>query len=142
MNNNVEKTVKRIPVINSLRLNADGTRGVFIGKQCRQCKEYFLGTPKFCLNCSSDDLEPLELGTEGILKTYTIIHTPPAGWQGAVPYILGSVELPERVEILTEVIGCPQESIKIGMKMGIALESGGLDANGNEILVHKWKPVS
>jgi uncharacterized OB-fold protein len=142
MNDNVDSTGKRIPVIKSLKLNTDGTKGVFVGRQCRECEEYFLGTPKFCLNCSSDDLEPVELGTEGILKTYTVIYTPPTGWQGSVPYILGSVELPEGVEILTEVIDCSQGSINIGMKLRIVLVSGGLDVNGNEIMVHKWKPVS
>jgi uncharacterized OB-fold protein len=137
----VQKTGKRVPVVHSLKLIGDGTKGIFTGRKCRKCGEYFVGAPVFCLNCSASDLEPGELSTQGILSTYTIIWTPPAGWQGAVPYILGSVHLPEGVEILTEVIDCPRENIKIGMKMELVLKSGGLDANGNEIMVHKWKPV-
>ena len=132
---------KPAPVMRFLKLSEDGKTGVFLGKRCRTCGEYFVGFPIFCLKCSSTDLEPVELGKEGILQTYTIIYTPPAGWQGNVPYILGSVELPEGPDILTEVIDLSKEEIKIGMKMKMVLRVGGKDAEGNDLIVYKWQPV-
>ena len=135
------KTPRKIPAVRFLKLSEDGNTGVFVGKKCRHCGEYFIGFPIFCLKCSSTDLEPVELGKEGVLQTYTIIYTPPAGWQGSVPYVLGSVELPEGVDLLTEVIGLPKEDIKIGMKLFMVLRVGGKDAEGNEIMVYKWQPV-
>jgi len=135
------KTNKPVPVMRFLKLSEDGQTGVFLGKRCRNCGEYFVGFPIFCLKCSSADLEPVELGKEGILQTYTIIYTPPAGWQGNVPYILGSVELPEGPDILTEVIDLPKEDIKIGMKIKMALRIGGKDTEGNDIIVYKWQTV-
>jgi len=124
-----------------LKLSEDGKTGVLLGKRCRNCGEYFVGFPIFCLKCSSTDLEPTILSDVGVLETYTIIYTPPAEWQGNVPYILGSVELPEGPDILTEVIDLPKEEIKIGMKMKMALRIGGKDAEGNDIIVYKWQPV-
>jgi uncharacterized OB-fold protein len=137
-----KQPVKHIPVIRSLKISEDGTTGVFIGKRCRNCREYMIGSPVFCLNCSSTDFDPVEFSQEGILRTYTIIYVPPPGWKGAVPYILGSVEVPEGIEITTEVIDCPKESLKVGMKMKLVMKVGGQDSEGNELIVHKWQPVN
>ena len=141
MAESAERTVKRIPVVRSLKLSPDGTTGVFLGRRCKNCGEYFMGAPIFCLKCSASDLEPVELSRQGVLRTYTVIYVPPPGWLGSVPYILGSVELPEGVDILTEVIDLPKEKIKIGMKMEMVLRVGGKDAEGNEIMVYKWRPA-
>lgn len=142
MDEPVKQTGKRIPVIKTLKLSEDGTSGVFLGKHCRNCGENLFGAPVFCLNCSSSDLESIELGSEGFLHTYTIIYVPPPGWKGDVPYILGSVGLPEGIEVLTEVINCPREVLKVGMKMKLVMKVGGRDNEGNDIIVHKWQPVN
>jgi hypothetical protein len=136
------KSPKRIPVVRTLKLSEDGTRGVFIGKRCRNCHEYLMGNPVFCLNCSSQEFDSVEFSTEGILRTYTVIYVPPPGWKGDVPYILGSVELPEGLEVTTEIIDCPKEALKVGMKMKLVMKVGGQDAEGNELIVHKWQPVN
>lgn len=142
MNKPEQEATKRIPVMSrSLRLFGDGTDGVLLGKKCNSCGEYFFGAPGYCANCSSSDLVEVELSKRGVLRTYTVIWVAPPGWQGSVPYILGSVQLPEGPEILSEVLYCPQESIKMGMSMELALTVGGKDAEDNEIVVYKWKPV-
>ncbi len=135
------QTGRRVPVVSYLKLSEDGARGTFLGRKCRNCGVYFIGAPAYCQNCSSADLEPVELSTHGTLETYTIIYTPPGGWTGPVPYILGSVKLPEGPDILAEVIDCPKESVKIGMKMEMVTRVGGKNKEENEVIVYKWRPV-
>jgi len=138
-----EKSSRRIPVMSeNLRLIGDGTEGVLLGVVCKGCGEYFFGLLGFCLNCSSSDMEGVELSKRGILRTYTVIWVPPPGWQGSVPYILGAVELPEGPEIVSEVVDCPEEALKIGMPMELTLRVGGSDKEDNEIVVYKWQPAS
>jgi len=141
MSEKEQETVERIPVIKSLKLLGDGTEGVLMGSVCKSCGEYSLGLPAFCARCSSSELQEVELSKEGILRTYTVIYVPPPGWNGDVPYTLGQVMLPEGPDVLTEVIDCPREDIKIGMRMELALRVAGTDDKGNEIVVHKWRPV-
>jgi len=131
----------RIP-IKGLKLLGDGSEGVLSGRYCRNCGEYLFPWPAFCPNCTSNELEEVELSREGILRSYTVIYAPPPGWQGDVPYILGSVQLPEGPEIVAEVIDCPKERIRVGMKMELALRVGGRDQDNNEIMVYKWRPAS
>jgi len=143
MKNDIEqKKPQRIPIDEkSMHINEAGTDGVLMGSICKKCGEHYFGKQTYCFKCASQDFKDIELPKQGILRTYTVIFTPPAGWQGNVPYILGSVELTETPEILSEVIDCPKENIKIGMRMQLVFKVGGTDKEGNEIVVYKWKPV-
>jgi hypothetical protein len=136
-----DKTPRRIPVMSKvLKLTGDGSEGVLLGVMCQNCGEYILGMPSFCPKCMSSDLKAVELGKHGILRTFTVIWAPPPGWQGPVPYILGAVELPEGPDILSEVVDCPREALKVGMSMELTVRVGGKDKEGNEIMVYKWRP--
>lgn len=143
MDESENKASRRLPVMSkNLRLFNDGTEGVLLGRKCSGCGEYFFGSPSFCANCTSGDLQEVELSRQGVLRTYTIIWVPPPGWQGDVPYILGAVQLPEGPEIVSEVVDCPQESLRIGMSMELTLRVGGKDKEENELVVYKWRPAS
>ena len=135
---------KRVPVVPSrLRILDDaGTRGVLLGSRCRQCGEHFFGFIAFCQSCTSADIEPVELGNCGTLRSYTIVRVPPAGWPGPVPYALGQVEMPQGPNVISEVVGCPFEELRVGMSMSLALAVGGQDGDGNDVIVYKWRPSS
>jgi uncharacterized OB-fold protein len=133
-----KKRVSLIPA-RLMLLNEEGTEGVLLGTLCRQCGAHFLGSVPFCQNCTSNDLDPVELSKEGTLYSYTIVRVPPAGWQGSVPYALGQVELPEGPHVISEVVECPFEQLKVGMKLELALVVGSEDAEGTQMVVYKWQ---
>ena len=138
-----QKSPRRIPVSSErLKLSDDGSQGVLLGRVCPDCGTYFFGVPRFCLRCTSGNLQPVEFGKEGILHTYTIVRQQPPGWQGPVPYILGSVKLPEGPNVTAEILDCPEESIEIGMPMELLVTVGGKDKEGNEVVVYKFRPKS
>ena len=135
---------KRVSIVPSRfkLLNEEGTEGVLLGTRCRQCGEHFLGHVTFCQNCTSGDMGPVELSKQGTLYSYTIVRVSPSGWRGDVPYALGQVELSEGPHVVSEVIDCPFEQLKTGMKVELALAPGGEDAEGNELVVYKWRRPS
>ena len=107
-----KSTPQRVPVLSKqLKLIGDGTQGVLLGMVCKSCGTHFFGSPRFCLKCTSSDIERVELSKEGVLYSFTIVRAPPPGWQGSVPYILGSVKLPEGPQVRSEVVDCPEEAI-------------------------------
>jgi hypothetical protein len=141
MSDEEQKSPRRIPVSGKrMRMSEDGTNGVLLGRKCQECGATFFGAPRFCVRCTSGDLRDVELSTEGTLYTYTIPHLPAPGWQGPVPYIIGSVKLPEGPSVTSEIVDCRQEDVKIGMPLELTLRVGGKDKEGNEIVVYKWKP--
>ena len=135
---------KRVPVAAARLklLNDQGTEGVLLGTLCRECEAYFFGSVVMCRRCSSSELEPVELSSQGTLYSYTIVRIPPAGWPGGVPYALGQVELPEGPHVISEVLDCPYEKLEVGMKLELALAVGGEDAKGDELVVYKWRQPS
>jgi len=134
------ETRQRVPVASSrLKLIGDGTEGVLLGRKCKDCGEYYFGAPRFCLKCTSAQLEPVELSRTGTLDTYTIVHQAPPGWLGPVPYILGVVSLPEGPRVTAEIVDCPQEAVKVGIPLELTLRVGGKSKDGNEIVVYKWR---
>ena len=73
----------------------DGSKGVLLGTRCMASAA---STPSAQPSCASNAPPPpwkkRSLSTHGALYSYTLVHVPPAGWPGPVPYILGQVELP------------------------------------------------
>jgi hypothetical protein len=125
-----------------MRLNEEGTEGVFLGTKCDECGLCVFGDSVFCVRCTSSDLKAVDLSPDGTLYSYTIIHAPPAGWKGPVPYILGSVKLPEGPQVLSEVIDLDPGAVEINMPMKMVLRAGEADDEGREIMVYKWQPTT
>ena len=123
-----------------LRLTAqDGSDGVLLGTRCTECGVYSFGAAIMCLHCTSAALEETTLSTHGILYSYTLVHVPPAGWPGPVPYILGQVELPEGPHIMAEIVDTSFDKLSVGTPMTLALQNVTLPDSGEEKAVYKWR---
>lgn len=97
---------------------ADDVR--LLGSKCANCGEVSIGTNDVCLNCGGDEIEGLELSSEGELWTYTVIrHKPPGDYLGPdpfEPYALALVELADGVRIMAPLEG-DVESFEIGSRL-------------------------
>ena len=123
-----------------LRLTAqDGSDGVLLGTRCTECGVYSFGAAIMCLHCTSAALEETTLSTHGTLYSYTLVHVPPAGWPGPVPYILGQVELPEGPHIMAEIVDTSFDQLSVGMPMTLALQNVTLPDSAEEKAVYKWR---
>ncbi len=116
-------------------------RGTLIGFKCNECGTTVFGPAIFCQQCTSTDLEAVELGGKGILFSYTIVRIPPAGWPGEVPYVLGQVELPQGPQVLAEVIDCEHDDLRIGMAVEMTLRAVPAENGGPAKAVYKWRPA-
>ena len=121
--------------------NEAGTEGTLLGFHCNDCGVNIFGPATFCQGCTSGNLEPVELSKQGILYSYTVVRVPPAGWPGQVPYVLGQAELPEGVQVLAEVIDCPEADLKIGMALELALQTVNTGEGSPGKVVYKWRPT-
>ena len=120
----------------------DGSlKGTLIGFSCKDCGAPVFGPAIFCQSCTSTNLEPVDLGSKGILYSFTIVRIPPAGWPGPVPYVLGQVELPQGPQVLAEVIDCEHDDLKIGMPVEMTIQSVPAENGGPDKAVYKWRPA-
>ncbi len=86
-------------------------------QKCKDCGEVFFPPRARCPICLSKEFLWIELSGRGTLYSWTEIHMPPLAVEK--PYVLGIIDLEERVgRIITRVDARPEE-LKIGMNMTI-----------------------
>jgi uncharacterized OB-fold protein len=115
------------------------------GSKCRVCGEVFLGKHLSCGNCANEDMEEIVLSNRGKLYTHTVIRNrPPGDYKGPEPFVPfgeGLIELPEGIRILSPLIGCDANKLKIGTEWQLVVDVLYVDADGNEVMAFKFKPV-
>lgn len=118
-----------------------------IGVRCKGCRS--VSFPRFINrhrpNCSNRETEEILLSNKGVLRSYTIQrYQPPPLFKGPEPfepYPIGSLELPEGIEIFGIIKDCPLDAIKVGMEMEIIFEKLYTDIEGKDRLIWKFRPL-
>jgi uncharacterized OB-fold protein len=130
----------------------DGNRAVLFGSRRRSSgavkfpaerPELFDGDPEI-----QEDIEPIELSTEGTLYTYTTQEfPPPLPYKGNrdpkvfQPYVVGFVELSEGVLVETLIVEANPAELRIGQPLvstTTTLETDG----GQSLLTFAFRPAS
>ncbi len=142
------KAKKQIPCLEGL-FTMPPEEPRLIGNRCKSCDSIFFPKVESCRNPYCKKTEPLEevaFGSKGKLFTFTVNYfQPPAPYHAPdpfVPYANGWIELPEGVRVHTMIApGYDEKSLKIGMEMELIIDKLYEDAEGNEVMSWKYKPV-
>ncbi|GBE54163.1 MAG TPA: Zn-ribbon domain-containing OB-fold protein [Euryarchaeota archaeon] len=115
-----------------------------IGKQCKSCKSIYFPPRNFCPKCRRiGELEDYKLKGNGEVVTYTIIRTPPDGFDMVSPYIMGIVELEEGPMLTTQIVDADVNEIYIGMPVKRVFRKIGEDGDAGLIYYgFKFRPAS
>ena len=90
-----------------------------------------------CVSCDSPRMDWVKVSGRGEVFTFCIYHQAfhPA-WKDDIPYNVAYVKLDEGPLLLTNIVGCANKDIHIGMPVEVVFE----DIN-EEITLPKFKPV-
>ena len=106
-------------------------------QRCKECGTYVWYPQPMCHNCNSMNLEWTRVSGKGMVYSYTIIHHPTGrAWESEVPYAVVLVELPEGVRMVSNLVDCRQEDVKIGMPVEVVF-----DDVTQEITLPKFRPA-
>ena len=87
--------------------------------KCKKCGKVFFPPRLICDACKHREFETTVLPNEGEIVSYTIIHTPPANFSDEAPYAIGVVKLGGEAQVLTQIVDCDFEDLKVGGKVRI-----------------------
>ncbi len=89
---------------------------------CNDCGRYHFRPEVACTHCFSLNWEWVQASGRGTLYSYTAIHRAPVpGFK--TPAVLAIVELEEGVAMLSNLVRCAPEELRIGMPLQVEFET-------------------
>lgn len=105
----------------------DGAReGKLMLQHCTACGMWSFPVRERCPHCFAAKLEWRAASGRGTLYTFAIMHqVMNPGFASHVPYNVSQIDLDEGVRMVANVVGTPNEQLRIGMKLEAVFEDAG-----------------
>jgi uncharacterized OB-fold protein len=131
----IEKQLPLVTASNKAFWDA-AKRHELVAYKCLNCGTYYSQAVD-CVNCDSPSMEWVKVSGRGEVFTFCIYHQSfhPA-WKDDIPYNVVYVKLAEGPLLLTNIVGCDNKDIYIGMPVEVVFE----DVT-EEVTLPKFKPV-
>ncbi len=106
-------------------------------QRCTACGKFFSFPPQaLCPHCLSSEYEWVALSGKGKVYSYVTYHRAwRPDYQDKVPYDVSLIELDEGVRMVSNVIDCPPDDVRIGMPVEVVYE------DFEEYTLPKFRPV-
>jgi hypothetical protein len=92
-------------------------------QKCEQCGTLRHYPRAQCTKCLSSGTQWIRCSGKGTIWTYTVTNqNQAAGFRDSLPYVMAWVDLAEGVKMMTNIIDCPPEQVKIGMPVEVVYE--------------------
>ncbi|NRF72014.1 Zn-ribbon domain-containing OB-fold protein [Aquincola sp. S2] len=89
--------------------------------RCNACGQHFFRPEVACTHCFATDWQWVPASGRGTLYSHTVVHRAPApGF--AVPFVLALVELAEGPVMFSNLVGCDEADVRIGMALRVRFE--------------------
>jgi uncharacterized OB-fold protein len=106
-------------------------------QQCKDCNSNIFYPRKFCPECWSSNTSWVEASGKGKVFTFSVTMTGVEDrFVNDLPFILALVDLEEGVRMMTTIVECQPEEVKIGMDVEVIFED-----ITDEFTLPKWRPV-
>ena len=109
------------PLIEDL-FRTDGATTVLLGGRSRSSERTHFPRALVCPYTGADDVEAVELPTEGALWGWTTVTIAPPGYRGEVPYLLGVVELVDGLRVVGRIVGAELDEDRAALCQGHPME--------------------
>ncbi len=130
---------KPLPVVNedTREYWAACQRHELLIQQCRACGRFQFYPRGICAHCLSEDLAWAKASGKGEVYSFSVVQRPPTkAFAADVPYTIAVVELAEGVRMMTNIVDCPPDQVRIGMPVEVVFE----DVTA-EISLPKFRPA-
>jgi uncharacterized protein len=120
-----------------------------LGSRCEACATVVFPPQDGCPKCGTQGMAVIELGRRGTLWTWTSQdflpkhpYIGPETEDDFSGYLVGYVELPEGVRVITRLIGVDRADVEIGMELELVAWPFTRDADGTEVVAYAFRPVT
>jgi uncharacterized protein len=104
--------------------------------RCRACGHVIWYPRAVCPDCHSLDTEWAEASGRGTVYSFTVSRRGEGPWREVAPYVLAYVELDEGVRVMTNIVDCDVDTLRIGQPVEVAFADTG---EGNALV--RFRPA-
>jgi len=102
--------------------------GRLIAQRCLNCGDLRYPPADVCPHCLSRDSEWRQLSGRGEIFSFIIIHRGyHPYWAERVPYNVALIELEEGLRMFSNIIGRPNDQLRVGQKVLVSFEQRDVD---------------
>jgi uncharacterized OB-fold protein len=128
----------QVPLVDYLVL---GDEPHLVAYECASCGARFFDRRNACAKCFGTEFARVPIGTEGVLRTFTIVAYAAPGIP--VPFVSGVIDC-DGTSVRGNIINteADPEHVHTGMKVRLATYSLGTDDNGTEAIGFGFEPIN
>ena len=88
--------------------------------KCNHCQKVNFPPRPFCPDCLDFDVTWTEMSGRGKVHTYSVVYQNKSpGFADEVPYVVGYIELEEGPQMMSNIVDCDPESVRIDQPVEI-----------------------
>ena len=128
---------EQIPFVEYLRL---GDSPHLVAHECTSCGARYFDRRNACASCSKSDFRAAEIASEGVLRTFTIVHFAADGVP--VPFVAGVVDC-DGTSVRSNIVNVapdPQH-VTTGMRVRLTTVPVGADETGVDAVGYGFEPI-
>ena len=111
--------------------------GRFQLQRCNACDTEIWFPRRHCPSCWSQDLSVFDASGNGTVYSFTVIRKGAMLYKESAPFVVAYVELAEGPRVMTNIVDCDPETVRIGMPVSIVWHDTG---KGNAL--YRFRPAS
>ena len=111
-------------------------------QRCQACNAWVWTPRPSCNECGSEKVEWKPMSGKGEVYSFTVIRqvvgrAASKAFEPDIPYVIAWVDLDEGPRLITNIIGCQVENVKLGMKVSVLFEKA-----SEKVWLPKFKPIA
>jgi uncharacterized protein len=105
-------------------------------QKCTACGHLNSPSTVYCPKCLADSFEWVKLSGKGKVFSFAVVRQPyHKAFANDLPYVIAAIELEEGPRVMSNIVGCKPETIKIDMPVEVQF-----DDVTEEVTLPRFKP--
>jgi uncharacterized OB-fold protein len=111
--------------------------GRFQLQRCNECDTVLWFPRRHCPSCWTENVSTFNASGKGVIYSFTIIRKGAMAYKDSGPFVVAYVELAEGPRVMTNIVDCDVETVKVGMPVEVVFHDTG---EGNAL--YRFRPVT
>ena len=111
--------------------------GRFQLQRCNECDIVLWFPRRQCPSCWTENISTFDASGKGVVYSFAIIRKGAMLYKEAGPFVVAYVELEEGPRVMTNIVDCDVETVKVGMPVEVVWHDTG---QGNAL--YRFRPTA